>query len=217
MAHKLNPYFNFAGQNGDNNNERLLTTGFLTEAIQQFGQPIKYMPRTLVKEDQLYGEDVLSAFNTDSFEIEAYLENIDAFDGDGDFLSEYGVIIKDQAKIRLSRTRFDEEIVTAGLTIVRPREGDLIYLPMNNEIFEIKFVFDEDQFYPGGILPSYVLTCESFSYSMETINTGDPAVDKVSGVDLTDTITPNIGDNEEIQTQSDILVDFSENNPFGNF
>lgn len=218
MVSKLNPYINFIGENGNNANEQALVDGFVIEAIQQYGVPVKYMPRTLVKEDTLFGEDVLSAFNADAFDIEAYMESVDAFEGDGDLLTSYGVIINDVVKLKFSSTRFLEEAVLAGhAEYKRPREGDLFYLPLSNTIFEIKFVFDEDHFYNSGILPTFLVTGEAFNYSMETIATGDPLIDKVGNLDIPAILTAGIGDNFDLQTESDTIVDFSEDNPFGEF
>lgn len=216
MTQKLNSYFNFNGENGDNSNEQALIDGFVTETIQQTGVPVKYMPRTLVKEDKLYGEDVLSLFDTNAFDIEAYMETFDSFEGDGELLSDWGVSVKDMVKLRFSRTRFKEEAAAASITHTRPEEGDLIYLPLANALFEIKYVTNKEQFFPNGVLPSFVITCEKFDYSMETIATGDPAIDIVSDLDYPEVITPGFADNDDIQNESDNILVFDENSPFGN-
>ena len=214
MAHQLNPFINFNGQNGDNTNEQSLIDGFVTETIQQMGVPIKYMPRTLVKEDSLYGEDVLSAFNADAFDIEMYVETIDSFEGDSEIIMSFGIMVKDTIKLRCSRSRFIEEATDAAIEL-RPAEGDLLYMTMGKSLFEIKFVEDEDQFYPNGVLPSFLITAEKFDYSMETFNTGDADIDSVSFIAPTDEITPADGDNQIIEDEAAAIIDFDEANPFG--
>ena len=86
---------NFSGQNGDNTNEQSLVDGFVTEAIQHHGIPVTYMPRTLVKEDELFGEDVMSAFGGNAFDIEAFLETFEAYGGGGDVLTPFGLTVTD--------------------------------------------------------------------------------------------------------------------------
>lgn len=143
------------------------------------------MPRTLVKEDELFGEDVLSKFEQ-AYQIEMYIKSVDGFQGDGDFLSKFGLEIRDEMVLTVARRRFGEEIhytdtspVNEEEGIGRPAEGDLIYFPLNGKIFEVKFVEHEAIFYQMGSLQTYDLTLELFEYSHEEINTGITQIDEI--------------------------------------
>lgn len=208
----LNSYFSNLGENHDNTNEQSLVQGFMTECIEIMGINVKYLPRTEVKTDDLYGEDYLAAFNS-AILIEMYVESIDGFEGDDEALAGYGIVIDDEAKFRVSTTRFVAETAKS-----RPDIGDLIYMPLTNSLFEIKRIVDDDQFIPLGAQPSFILVCESFNYSMETFATGDTDIDPVTNKDLeVSVVNPADGDNTEIQNESDNVLVFDEKNPFGTF
>ena len=148
------------------------------EAIKIYGHDFVYIPRTLVKEDELFGEDVLSTFDN-GVEIEMYVQNVDGFEGDGDFVSKFGLEVRDSMKLVVSKKRFEEEITPVESSITYPREGDLIFFPMTKGLFEIKFVEHENPFYQLNKLYTYSLSCELFQYGQEDLNTGWTDVDKV--------------------------------------
>ena len=110
-----------------------------------------------------------------------YIENTEGFEGEGDLLSKFGVEVRDQATFVLSRrtwNRFvslDQNLVTA----TRPQEGDLIYFPLGNQVFEIRFVEHENPFYQLGKLNVFKLQCETFEYSHEAFDTGIAELDGV--------------------------------------
>jgi hypothetical protein len=121
-----------------------------------------------------------------------YIKSVDGFEGDGDFLSKFGLEIRDSVTLTVARRRFGEEIVPVDSSPLddeigtgRPTEGDLIYLPLNNKLFEVKFVEHEAIFYQMGSLQTYDLRCELFEYSHEVIDTGiydiDVIEDRYSG------------------------------------
>jgi hypothetical protein len=173
--------------------EQRIIEDLVVESIKIHGHDFVYMPRTLVKEDELFGEDVLSAFNK-GVELEMYIESVDGFEGDGDFISKFGLEIS--VKISVSKKRFEQEITTLeGYTISNPREGDLIYFPLTKGLFEIKFVEHENPFYQLGKLYVYSLSCELFQYSQEDINTGWTDIDKIetTNTDLAININMNTG------------------------
>jgi hypothetical protein len=175
--------------------EQRIIEDLVVESIKIHGHDFVYMPRTLVKEDELFGEDVLSAFNK-GVELEMYIESVDGFEGDGDFISKFGLEIRDSVKISVSKKRFEQEITTLeGYTISNPREGDLIYFPLTKGLFEIKFVEHENPFYQLGKLYVYSLSCELFQYSQEDINTGWTDIDKIetTNTDLAININMNTG------------------------
>ena len=153
------------------NNEQRVVEDLTIESIQIHGQDMVYIPRTLVNQDEIFGEDTISAFNSGT-EIEMYIESVDGFEGDGDFISKFGLEVRDSMSLVVSKKRFQQE-----LSMTRPNEGDLIYFPMTNGLFEIKFVEHENPFYQLGKLYTYKLSCELFQYSQEDIDTGWSDVD----------------------------------------
>ncbi len=172
--------------------EQTLIENLVIESIRIYGIDVFYLPRTLVAEDNLFGEDVLSKFEN-AYQIEMYIKSVDGFQGDGDFLSKFGLEIRDEMVLTVARRRFGEEISIEGTTpvdeadgVARPAEGDLVYFPLNGKIFEVKFVEHEAIFYQMGSLQTYDITLELFEYSHEVIDTGiadiDAIEDKYSGV-----------------------------------
>lgn len=176
-----NLYFNNFGHNGQ---QRLLED-LIIESIKIYGYDCYYIPRTLVKEDNLFGEDVLSKFD-DAYSLEMYVKNVEGFEGEGDFLSKFNVEIRDEITFTISKRRWSEEVDESqmitqedGDDASRPLEGDLIYFPLTGGLFEIKFVEDEVTFYQMGELQMYDLKCELFEYSHEELDTGISAIDTI--------------------------------------
>ena len=176
-----NVYFNNFAYTGEQN----LIENLIIESIRIYGIDVFYMPRTLVKEDELFGEDVLSKFEQ-AYQIEMYIKSVDGFQGDGDFLSKFGLEIRDEMVLTVARRRFGEELavedttpVNEELGIARPAEGDLVYFPLNGKIFEVKFVEHEAIFYQMGSLQTYDLTLELWEYSHQELNTGITQIDEI--------------------------------------
>jgi hypothetical protein len=143
------------------------------EVIQQAGIDVVYLPRTLVKEDLILDEDVLSTFDT-KYDIEMYVKSSDNFGGADDAISKFGMTITDELILTVHAERF--KFVT-GTAV--PKEGDLIWFPLSKGLFEIKFVEDEQPFYQVGKNYVFDLTCELFQYGGEKIDTGVAAIDQV--------------------------------------
>jgi len=165
--------------------EQNLLENLIIESIKIYGIEVFYLPRTLVKEDQLFGEDVLSKFEF-AYPVEMYIKSVDGFQGDGDFLSKFGLEIRDEMVLTVARRRFAEEVAISDTTpvnegdgVARPAEGDLLYFPLNGKIFEVKFVEHESIFYQMGSLQTYDLTLELFEYSHQEINTGITEIDAI--------------------------------------
>ncbi len=166
-----NPYFNHLSSSAEQN----LHQDLIIESIKNFGIDVYYMPRTLVNLDNLYGEDTISEFNNAHL-IEMYIKTIDGFEGEGDFISRFGLEIRDQVVFSVARRRFDNLEL---LNYIRPKEGDLIFLPLNKKLFEIRFVEHESYFYQFGQLPIFDLTCELFQYDDQSIDTGVDDIDVI--------------------------------------
>ena len=164
-----NTYF----RNFDARNEQELLHSLVTESIQIYGHDVNYIPRTLVNKDTILGEDSISEYK-DAYSIEMYIKSVDGFEGEGDLVSKFGLEIRDQIVFSVARRAFE------GLDIgVRPKEGDLIYFPLTEKLFQIMFVEHETPFYQTGALPTFDLTCELFTYSDEKIDTGVEEVDVI--------------------------------------
>ena len=164
-----NTYF----RNFDARNEQELLHSLVTESIQIYGHDVNYIPRTLVNTDTILGEDSISEYK-DAYSIEMYIKSVDGFEGEGDLVSKFGLEIRDQIVFSVARRAFE------GLDIgVRPKEGDLIYFPLTEKLFQIMFVEHETPFYQTGALPTFDLTCELFTYSDEKIDTGIEEVDVI--------------------------------------
>ena len=175
-----NLYFN----NYANLGEQTLIEDLIIESIKIYGIECYYMPRTLVAEDNIFGEDPLSKFEQ-AYNIEMYIKSVDGFEGEGDFLSRFNIEIRDEITFVVARRRWSEEIAEDQSTpvdgdgVARPAEGDLIYFPLNGKIFEVKFVEHEAVFYQMGDLQTYELRCELYEYSYEEIDTGIASIDGV--------------------------------------
>ena len=142
------------------------------EVIQQAGIDMMYLPRTLVKEDLIVNEDVLSQF-TNAYQITAFIKSSDNFGGPDDAISKFGLDIRDELILVVHAEEFK-----FSTDLTKPLEGDLIYFPLSKGVFEIKFVEDEQPFYQVGKNYVFEITCELFQYGEERIDTGTDA-DKI--------------------------------------
>ena len=159
----------------ENTAEQALHQDLIIEAIKNYGIDVYYLPRKYVNEDVLYSEDTISEFNQAHL-IEMYIKTVDGFEGEGDFISRFGLEIRDQVVFSVARRRFDNLDITEQ---DRPREGDVIFLPLNKKLYEIRFVEHESMFYQFGKLPIFDLTCELFQYDDQRIDTGIEDIDEV--------------------------------------
>ena len=160
-------------QNVSSHAEQEIINSITSEVIQMHGMDVFYIPRTLIKEDVLLGEDVLSKFTT-AYEIEMYLKTTEAFGGEGDLVSKFGLDVRDEIIFTVHKDRF--ELAT---DMAKPLEGDLVFLPMSKGLFEIKFVEHEQPFYQAGKNYSFDITCELYQYSEEQLETGISAIDDI--------------------------------------
>jgi len=154
--------------------------------MQIHGMDVFYLPRELrsgSEFDFLYGEDTVKTY-TKAHNLEMYLENITGMDGEGDIMSKFGLEIRDEITLLVSRRRF--KYATAASNLFRPREGDLIYVPLVQNFFEITSVEhenDQAMFYTlgrgrGNNVYVYALKCKQFVFSEEYIQTGVEEVDE---------------------------------------
>lgn len=213
----VNYYFN----NFENSSEQSLIEDLIIESIRIYGHDVFYIKRTLDSLDDLLNEDDTSTFK-EAYMAEMYIKNVEGFEGEGDFLSRFGLQIRDSITFTIAIRVFNSEIAFQT-TDARPMEGDLIYFPLNNKIFEIQHVEHEAIFYQMGQLQTYDLRCELFEYSGERFSTGIANVDDMfDNYDLTTETQANtietidaVADNITIETEADNILDFTEENPFG--
>ena len=170
-----NPYFNHYGKNTA---YQRLTENLLIESIKTYGIDIFYCPRTLVNEDLLLGQDAISEYRS-AHTIEMYIKTIDGFEGEGDFVAKFGLQINDQVTFTVARRRWSELGLIGDGREDAPKEGDIIYFPMTNALFQVLFVEDESIFYQTGGLQVFDLVCEMFTYSNQRLDTGIDEIDKI--------------------------------------
>lgn len=266
-----NPYFQYFNYGQEQN----LIEDLLIENIKIHGLNFKYLPKTIVNQDFLLGEDPLGKFNL-AVDIEMFIKDTGGFTGDGDIFGHHGLEIRDQITLTMARKRWNEiktekvqlehgwslqlesantyawgnscavlieEGTANGYTITSPRpmEGDLIFFPLNNKLYEIKFVEHESIFYQNGKLYTYDLTCEMFERD-NRLDTGNTVIDQIETtysqdillnqtlLETGDTVLLEDGgylvleyrlentvpsaNNEVIHRESLSVIDFSEVNPF---
>lgn len=203
-------------------NEQLLIEDLIIESLSIYGQDMFYLPRTIIAKDEILGEDRLSKFIS-SYPIEMYFENVDNFDGQGQFIQKFGLMNEQSATLTVARRRWEQLVGQFGQTIIptRPCEGDLLYFPLTKGLFEIKFVQHQDPFYQLGKLYVYKLQVELFQYGSEKIDTGIGSVDVFETLKSYDTTINNdvqkstsFGDNTRFKTEATTVL-FDKNNPFG--
>jgi hypothetical protein len=172
-----NQYF----QNGQRS-EKELYENLIIEAIKIYGTDVYYIPRHTITKDNILNEDLLSKFSH-SFKIEMYVESIDGYEGDGKLLSKFGLEIRDQMNLIVSKRRWIQGVGRYGLSVNnnRPTEGDLIFFPLSpiKKLFEIKYVANEKPFLQLKDAPIWTLTCELFEYESQNINTGVHEIDSI--------------------------------------
>ena len=138
-----------------------LLNSLTREVIQMSGLDVLYLPRTLVTKDDILNEDPLSKFES-AVDIEMYINIPEGFGGVGDISTKFGLDVQDEIIMIVNKERFFKETALSA-----PREGDLIYFPLDRNIFEIRFVEDEKPFYTMGKNTVFEMTCEKYVFSEE--------------------------------------------------
>tara|TARA_B100000427_G_scaffold289603_1_gene265408 strand:+ start:590 stop:2272 length:1683 start_codon:yes stop_codon:yes gene_type:complete len=175
----LNPFFLQGSQS-----EQRLVQSLIDEQLKIYGVEVTYIPRKYVRKQTVLKEVQSSVFD-DNFLLEAYVDTYEGYGGQGDIMTKFGVSLKDELTVTISKERFedfispfldampDDEIELA----TRPREGDLVYFPLGQRLFEVKFVEHENPFYQLGKNYVYQLKCELFEYEDEVLDTDIEAID----------------------------------------
>jgi len=175
----LNPFFLQGSAN-----EQFLLQDLINEHLRTYGIDIYYIPRKVLGQDNIIREIEASKFD-DNFAIEAYLENFEGYAPGSDIMTKFGINLQNEVTLTLSKERFEEFIQpfmaevddTEMLLDSRPREGDLVYFPLGERLFEVKRVEHEQPFYQLGTNYTYKLQCELFQYEGEDIDTSIDFID----------------------------------------
>lgn len=165
-------------RNNDSVAEQRLIDDLIYESIQIYGIDILYIRRKSLNIDNIIVDEKLGSFDA-AFPCECYVKSNEGFEGEGDFLSKFGLEIRDRMILTFARRAFKENVIDKSPGYVRPLEGDLIFFPLNKKLFEIKFVEHEPVFYQMGSLQAYDVTCELFEYGNEDFNTGWDVIDNI--------------------------------------
>ena len=170
---------NFYFNNFESSQEQNLIEDLIIESIRVYGHNIYYLPRTVVENDPIFKEDDISQYNA-AIMMEVYIKNVDGFQGEGDFLSKFGLEIRDEITFTMAKKTYEDEVYYANRSDnIRPAEGDLIYFPLNQKLFQIKFVEHEAIFYQLGKIQTYDLVCELWEQSEEQFDTGVDIIDQI--------------------------------------
>lgn len=175
-------YFN----NQNAKTEQLLLEDLIIESIKNHGIDIYYIPRSSQSSiDELFGDDPVKMFDK-AFKIEMYLETFQDYEGNKEFFSKFGLEVQETARLCIARRTYEKYISKVigypGHEV--PKEGDLIYLPIQYKLMEIKFVEEEKNFFQLGRDSKnpymYAITVEGFKYNGELFNTGIYEIDRIA-------------------------------------
>lgn len=228
----VNPYFNNHGYRPTQD----LVNDLIKESIKIHGINCMYLPREFKNKDSIFGEDTSAKFKY-AFPIEMHLETATGYEGQKETISNLGLERRDTIRLQVSKDRFIHQTIAfrkyfTDRQIERPTEGDFIYNSLDFGLYEIKFADEDYDFYQIGKVYSFRLTCEKVKYSFEQINLNDEninlginnEINKIDNdgdgiIDEFQIAKPGTSDNQELQTKSGDVYDFTENDPFsgGNY
>ena len=222
--------------------EQSLLADLVAESIHINGHDMWYVPRTVVNRDEVFSEAEYASFDQ-AFLIEIYVKTTSQMGGEGALLSKFGVELRDELVLTMAMQTFKDEITTQAPTIVRPREGDCIFIPMIGSLFTIKYVDKKAFFYQLGDLQAWDLTVELYENQSAVFNTGVPEIDNIytpvtqddlllaltteDGFLLTepgdgwvllynavDDVTTDLDQNIEFEEIADEVIEWTETDPF---
>lgn len=157
----------------------------VVQAIKWSGHDVYYIPRSVNKFDQIYGEDILASFEF-AVPVEVYFENVTGFSGEGSMISKFGFELRESATFVIARRRYAESVKEyipdsrSEVLSLRPNEGDLIYYPQTKSFFEIKYVEGSEPFNQLQAKFIWKLNCELFQFNSEKFETGINEIDNIS-------------------------------------
>ncbi len=192
--------------------EQALYEDLIIEQLRIYGQDVYYLPRNTAGIDNIFGEDNSSSFD-DAYMIEMYVDNVDGYEGEKELMSKFGLDIQDDATFTVARRRWEQFISVDNNLLVssRPNEGDLIFWPKGNKLFEITFVDHDDPFYAVQNLPTYKLKCKTFEYASEVIDTGIAELDAIEDNNSLDMLSHQLTLETETGSGSIVMENSVEN------
>ena len=181
----VSPFF----QHGSPEEQRLVQS-LVDEHLKMFGIDVYYIPRKQIATDDILGEVQSSKFN-DNYLMEAYLNNYEGYAKGSDIMTKFGINLQNEITLTISRERFEDFIAPFQFNSTnlqgdqdgdilfgtRPKEGDLIFFPLGERLFEIKHVEFEMPFFQLGKNYTYELQCELFQLQDEIIDTNIAQID----------------------------------------
>ena len=204
-------------------NEQQLIDDLVIESIKMYGIDVTYITGEFNNIDTVLNEDDSPLYDK-TYGFEVYIKNVDGFEGEGDFLSRFGLQIRDQITFSVAIRTFERYVTREDQTKLRPRENDIIQLPLNKKMYRITYVEHESVFYQSGKLQVYDVKCELMEYSGERFDTGYPDIDDYfdnidTSSEFVSTLTnlantDPIAQNLEFEQIADDILDFSEMDPF---
>jgi hypothetical protein len=209
--------------------EQNLNEDLIIEAMKIYGIQAYYLPRTHVNLDKFYGEDA-SVLYDDAIDLEMYVKTFDGYGGQLDFISKFGIQVDKQITFSISQKRFTQALKTSLVTeysynmlteegdellldgtdvydysaIARPREGDLIWIPMLSSMFEIKFTEYQEYFYQLGKVYTYEMRCDRFEYQSERLDTG---VEPIDAIEDNYSMATNVLDELLLEDETKLLLE----------
>lgn len=185
--------------------EQDLRESIVAESIKFGGMDVMYIQREQITPDPILGESDLNRFN-DVITIEMKLADVQNFNGDGAMFADWGMISTDQTFWVVSASRFVEEAnKNYQFIVTEPREGDLIYMPVSNSLWEINKVKRDEEYYVHGKNYAWRLSCQLFEYNHDDLNTG---VDEIDQIASATTVVDNLI--KEIESADNLTVPIAE-------
>lgn len=228
-----NRYFNQYSVSSEQN----LTEDLIIESMKIYGIQAYYLPRTHVNLDKFYGEDA-SVIYDDAIELEMYVKSYEGFGGQHEFIAKFGLQVDKQITFSIAQKRFTQALKTSLVTeysyntltedgdellldgtdvydystIIRPREGDLIWVPMVKSMYEIKYTEYQEFFYQLGKVYTYELRCDRFEYQSERLNTDVEAIDSIEdehsmATNILDELIDESGDKLLLEDSTTIVLE----------
>ena len=172
--------------------EKRLYEDLIIEQLKVFGNDVYYMPREEISRDDILG-NTNDKF-TDAYSIEMYVEDVNGFAGQGDLIGKFGLEVRDELTFVVSRRQFEILVDNTSntLSIDRPREGDIIWMPLLKKFWQIDFVEDEDPMYQINDLPIFKLKCSVWEYESQSVETGVLDIDDRLDKDTMDLLVNQI-------------------------
>jgi ketosteroid isomerase-like protein len=225
----------------DSDAQRMLQK-IVQDVVQVFGHDCWYVPRTVDVREEVLNEAETASYRA-AYPVEMYVKTVDHMGGEGALLQKYGLTEYDELTFTISMKAWAELVRTRDTTLTRPREGDLIYVPMIRAAFRVRYVDKKAFFYQLGELQAWDVVAELYEASSETFDTGVPEIDDVyqlvtedlselavttedgdllrtedgwylEVVDYRDYV-PDMDDGHALEDAADDIIDWSESNPFG--